>query len=62
MGTIPGLYQHQLSCLLYLMLCVSIEKYDLKSLALLVNLLISSRDLGSVRILVFPNLEVFCMF
>lgn len=56
MGTIPRLYQHQLSCLLYLMLYVSIGKYDLKSLALLVNLFISSRDLESVGILVFPNL------
>lgn len=61
MGIIPGLYQHQLSCLLYLMLCVSIGKYDLKSLALLVNLFISSRDLESVRIVVFANLEVFYM-
>lgn len=61
MGTIPSLYQHQLSCFLYLMLYVSIGKYDLKSLALLVNLFISSRGLESVRILVFPNLEVFCM-
>lgn len=61
MGTIPGPYQHQLRCLLYLMLCVSIGKNDLKSLALLVNLFISSRDLESVGILVCPNLEVFCV-